>query len=121
MQKFTAILLLFTLLSSNFSRFFVYTGFKINKNYILTSLCENRNKPQLHCNGNCFLMKKIKQADKKEKADKQNSKKNNSQEAFIHTQTALITPFVKCIEPIFTNPTFTYPTKSNTFFQPPQA
>jgi len=31
----------------------------INYDYIVTNLCENRNKPQLQCNGTCYLAKML--------------------------------------------------------------
>ncbi|TAH01471.1 MAG: hypothetical protein EAZ15_07280 [Sphingobacteriales bacterium] len=121
MQKFTAILLLFALLSFNFSRCFIYAGYNLNKKYITTSLCENRNKPLMHCNGKCFLMKKIKQANNKEKCNEAEFKKNNSYEALITTKLVITIPLVKNISLVFKNPTFTYPKKSNFIFEPPQA
>lgn len=121
MKKLTAIFLIFALLSVGFSRCFIYAGFKINKNYIVASLCENRNKPQLHCKGNCFLMKKMKQAQQSEKSEAQQIKKNNLYEALIDTKIAVSVPLAKNIKRIFNNPTFIYPKKSNSVFEPPQA
>ena len=68
-RRFITYLLIFALISANFSRLFVYAGFELNRNYIAAKLCENRNKPWLHCNGKCYFMKKIKQAEEKEKND----------------------------------------------------
>lgn len=34
--------------------------YELNKSYIASTLCENKNRPQLHCNGNCVLMSKMK-------------------------------------------------------------
>ncbi|WP_345330033.1 hypothetical protein [Mucilaginibacter defluvii] len=62
-----AILLLIALISSGFSRSFVYAGFQVNQQYIAEKLCENRARPLLHCNGKCYLMKKLKAAEDKEK------------------------------------------------------
>ena len=33
--------------------------YAINREYIAKTLCENRNKPKLNCNGKCQLMKKM--------------------------------------------------------------
>lgn len=42
--------------------------FHINRDYIAKILCENRTRPQLNCNGKCYLAKKLKQQqDKKDK------------------------------------------------------
>ena len=32
---------------------FVYLDFELRKEYIIHHLCENRFKPQLHCDGKC--------------------------------------------------------------------
>ena len=37
-----------------------------NKEYITTVLCENKAKPQMACNGKCYLYKQIKQQEEKE-------------------------------------------------------
>ena len=36
--------------------------YNLNKEYIASVLCENRDKPQLACNGKCYLDKKIKES-----------------------------------------------------------
>lgn len=43
--------------------------YQINKEYITRVLCENRDKPQLNCNGQCYLAKKLKAQE--EQKDKQ--------------------------------------------------
>ena len=37
----------------------VYLDFELRKDYIIKNLCENRFKPQLNCNGKCYLAKKL--------------------------------------------------------------
>jgi hypothetical protein len=82
-RRTLAYLLIVTVVSVNFSRLFVYAGFELNRNYIATHLCENRDKPWLHCNGKCYFMKKIRQAEEKEKNDERQSQKNLFQEALF--------------------------------------
>nr|WP_293838260.1 hypothetical protein [uncultured Arsenicibacter sp.] len=42
--------------------------YQLNKEYIARVLCENRDKPQLHCDGKCYLAKRLKaQQDKQDK------------------------------------------------------
>jgi hypothetical protein len=41
-------------------------GYEVNRDYIAKNLCENRNKPQMHCNGKCHLNKELKEQQKKE-------------------------------------------------------
>ncbi len=42
-------------------------GYIINYDYIVKELCENRTKPELHCNGKCQLMKEMAKASENEK------------------------------------------------------
>lgn len=41
--------------------------YSINIEYIIAELCENKDKPELKCNGKCYLKKKMGEADKAEK------------------------------------------------------
>lgn len=70
-------------LSANFSRLFVFAGYEWNKDYIAAELCENREQPQLECNGKCFLSKKLEQAKEKQKQQEKEIQKNGFQEAFV--------------------------------------
>ena len=83
LKKVTALLLIATLISANFTRLFIYAGFELNRNYIATKLCENRDKPWLHCDGKCYFMKKIKQAQERERNEEHQSQKNLFQEALF--------------------------------------
>ncbi|HEY9533586.1 MAG TPA: hypothetical protein VIQ77_03590 [Mucilaginibacter sp.] len=83
LKKLTAIVLLLALVSVNLSRYFIYAGFELNKKYIAANLCENRDKPWLHCDGHCYFMKKIKAAQDTEKSDTRQSQKNLFQEVFF--------------------------------------
>src|ERR1700761_399340 len=88
LNRITVFLLLFSMIAANFSRLIVYAGFELNKKYIATELCENRDKPWLHCNGHCYFMKKIKQAQDNEKTAEHQSQKNLFQESFFSTPSA---------------------------------
>lgn len=82
-NRIVAICLLFSLIGSSFSRFFVYASFEVNQKYIASTLCENRDKPQLHCNGKCYLAKKLKQAEEKERKQEENAQKKGFQDNFL--------------------------------------
>ena len=60
------ILVMVGLLAQTFSKLFVIIDFRVNQSYIAKYLCENKNKPQMHCNGQCVFMKKLKQEEKKD-------------------------------------------------------
>ena len=83
MRSFIAYFLIAALIASNFSNLFVYAGFELNRDYIAKNLCVNRSKPWLHCNGKCYFMKKVKQAEEKEKNEERQSQKNLIQDAFF--------------------------------------
>lgn len=45
----------------------LYLDFEIRRDYIVKNLCINRNRPQMHCDGKCYLAKKIAALDEQEK------------------------------------------------------
>ena len=66
-MKFIAVpILMLLLLVQTFNTWITIIDFKINQNYIAAKLCQNRNRPQMHCNGQCVLMKKMRQHEKQE-------------------------------------------------------
>lgn len=77
LKRLLAIGLIVAMISVNFSRFVAYASFQVNKDYIAKVLCENKSRPEMHCNGKCYLMKKLKQAEENEK--KQSVKDNFGQ------------------------------------------
>jgi hypothetical protein len=83
LKQLTAWLLIFSVLTVNYSRLFVYAGFKLNQSYIAAKLCENRDKPFLHCNGKCYLMKKIRQAEDKQNNAERQAQKNLFQDVYF--------------------------------------
>jgi len=59
-------------------------SFKMNQEYIAATLCENKDKPQLHCNGKCVLSQKLKQAEEKEQ--KQRTQQLNDANVLFFSQ-----------------------------------
>jgi len=49
-----------------FSTYFIKVDFYLNQSYIAKNLCVNREKPMMHCNGKCYLSKKITEQEKKD-------------------------------------------------------
>ena len=116
-------LILITLLA-NFSHFFVFAGFELNQKYIAENLCVNKNRPWLHCDGRCYLMKKIKQAEENEK--KQAAKNNLSHLKISFFQEPLGSTFISPV--ILENTKDPFPSYRSgystryigTIFQPPK-
>jgi hypothetical protein len=66
-MKFVAApILILLLLTQTFSKWVVILNYQLNQKYIAEKLCENRKRPQLHCNGKCQLMLKMKATEEKE-------------------------------------------------------
>jgi hypothetical protein len=61
----------------------VYAGFEVNSKYIAETLCVNKSRPWMHCNGKCYLMNKLKQAEEKEKKQQKENSKSQYQEALV--------------------------------------
>jgi hypothetical protein len=120
LKRFTVLLLIASMISANFSRLFIFAGFELNRTYIANNLCENRDKPWMHCNGKCYFMKKIKQAEEKERSDERQSQKNLFQEAFISQRPAV--QFYSQLLQVMQVPTnrITLPNVVLPIFQPPK-
>jgi hypothetical protein len=112
--------LIFAILAGNFSRFFIYTGFEANQKYIAAELCVNRSKPMMHCNGKCYLAKKIKQAEEKEKKEEQ-SQKSRYQEAILTSVIVIEERFATPVESGFPELRYVLSHLSPAVFHPPQA
>lgn len=89
-NRFIAFCLLFAMFSASFSRFFVYASFEMNKKYIAAKLCENKNRPWLHCDGHCYFMKKVKQAEEKERKQAREDQKNRYVETLPNASFTLV-------------------------------
>ncbi|WP_338870210.1 hypothetical protein WBJ53_22155 [Spirosoma sp. SC4-14] len=68
MKNALVYILLFATLLPTVSPWGTIAYYHANKAYIARVLCVNRDKPELHCDGKCFLAKKLKeQQDKQDK------------------------------------------------------
>ncbi|GAB3522075.1 hypothetical protein [Emticicia fontis] len=76
MFKFKQIALIFLSLALVVKSFivpFICLDYELRKDFIIKNYCVNRNKPELHCDGKCFLAKKIQaQTEKEERSALQN-------------------------------------------------
>lgn len=53
----------------------VYSSYQMNKEYITSVFCINKEHPELHCDGQCFLARKLKDLDGKNKQVQENLKR----------------------------------------------
>lgn len=68
LKKLMTILLLTAVVALQLgSRWIIYASFKANQAYIARELCENKAKPQMHCNGRCHLKKQLAKEQEQER------------------------------------------------------
>ncbi len=68
-------LLVICTISNCYMQLVVYSGYQMNKEYITSVFCINKAHPELHCDGQCFLAKKLKDLDGKNKQAQENLKR----------------------------------------------
>jgi hypothetical protein len=66
--------MLIAVIGSTFSKAIVQLDYTINKNYIASTLCENRSKPACCCHGKCFLKKQLQKDEANDKNKSVNTK-----------------------------------------------
>ena len=59
MKKLTSYLLLLVYLLVSFNFFLPVVAYNINLKFIAEELCENKDKPEMMCNGKCYLGKQM--------------------------------------------------------------
>jgi hypothetical protein len=68
MRPLLTYLLLVAVLLPSISPWGTIAYYHLNRDYIARVLCENRSRPELHCDGQCYLAKKLKsQQDRQDK------------------------------------------------------
>lgn len=48
----------------------IFLDYELRKDYIIQNYCVNKNRPELHCDGKCYLAKQIKTAEQQEQQQK---------------------------------------------------
>ena len=122
-KRFIALFLLLALVGSGFSQFAVYLGFQLNQEYIAKTFCVNKNRPELHCNGRCYLMSKLKLVNEKEKKQAAKDTLNRMATSFLHKlhTISLQVPIAASITTHSTHYKFTYYSQYiATVFRPPK-
>lgn len=66
-----------------FSSVSIYADFIINNEYIATVLCINKEKPELQCDGKCYLKMELAK-DEEKKQSQENILKENNKVQFVY-------------------------------------
>lgn len=83
MKIFATIFLTFAIFIQTFSTFIIRADFYVNRSYIAKNLCINKDKPMMHCNGKCYLSKKLKQQEKQDQSPASRTEKFEAQPFFV--------------------------------------
>jgi len=78
MQFIPGIFLAAMILLQSASLLLVDAGYNANHSYIAAALCMNRDKPQMHCDGKCFLKKELSKQQEKESSSQRTGHQNSS-------------------------------------------
>ena len=122
MRKLISISLLFALSFECFSNIYVWAGYELNKSYISSVLCVNRDNPAMHCDGKCFLDKQLKQNQQRQ--DKDNGTLGNKIDVLLFCSDEMPVLFPGLYSKTFLFPKETlnnYSSPSFDIFHPPVA
>lgn len=67
-KSISVLILLLVLVSQLGAHFVLLADYYANRSYYLEN-CENRYRPQLHCNGQCILMKKLRKSESQQEKE----------------------------------------------------
>lgn len=68
LKKVIAIVVFTSLFSHSLCRIGITAWYELNRSSITTQHCENKDKPQVGCNGKCYLKKQLKKLDQNSEA-----------------------------------------------------
>lgn len=72
-QKITAFFLILLTIGSFGYKDYILINFSLHQDEIAAEHCVNKDKPELHCNGKCYLSKELKLIDDDSKEDVKNT------------------------------------------------
>jgi len=81
-KQLTVLFIMLAFLMQMFNKIFIVTEYFTNTASFAKN-CENKAKPQLHCNGKCQMMKKLNQEEKK---DQQNSERKSYKDEVLSSK-----------------------------------
>lgn len=93
-------ILMLLILAQTFSKWLVIAEYNLNKDYISKNLCINKTKPKLHCNGKCFMMKKMAEDEKQTPANNNSGFKIKTVEIICNEFASL---YILPLEPVKNN------------------
>ena len=65
-KKITAAILFFTLAFKMLMAPIIFADYELRKDFIIKNYCINKNRPELHCDGKCYLAEQLKKAEQED-------------------------------------------------------
>lgn len=90
--------------------------YAVNYNYIVNTLCVNKSKPEVHCNGKCYLSKEIAKTNADAESTPFNKTKNSGQKILDIYTLPEITEILHTGKIIVSNTNFIYETAYSFLF-----
>lgn len=91
MRQLLSILLLLSVSYQFTAKMGVILWYSANIDYVATELCENKDKPQMQCNGKCYLKKQLDKVDDKQDKEQAPTKKLKTElPEFITTSYSIV-------------------------------
>jgi hypothetical protein len=104
MRILSSIVLILVLLSKTAYGLFWQVNFRMNQREIARLECVNKNRPEMHCNGKCYLAKQLQKAEAQLDDKKQESTRSLEQLKWLETAVFASPDFPKVHEvAIFTD------------------
>ncbi|HTR31933.1 MAG TPA: hypothetical protein VMH27_21820 [Puia sp.] len=92
LRHYTAILLLLAFGASSFSKAVIVVNFYANQDYIAKNLCENRDRPIMHCCGRCQLRKRLNREADQDKNNAEQRADNKQEVLYFDESTTVLAP-----------------------------
>jgi len=120
-QRCIALILLLAFMAMSFSQAVVVVNFYANQDVIAKTLCENRDKPMMHCCGRCQLRKRLANQQNQDKDNPGRKADNKNSTLFFQLAGSLLAlPSIDLISSSYASLTAPMPVdRALPFFHPP--
>lgn len=99
LKQCTALVLLLATIATTFRKAVIVADFYANQDYIAKNLCENRDKPMMHCCGRCQLRKRLNREADQDKNNPEQRLENRQEVLFLdRSTTAAVVPTLSYVD-----------------------
>lgn len=72
-KKITGAILLITITFKMLMAPLIFADYELRKDFIIKNYCVNKNRPEMHCDGKCYLAKQIQKAEQEDEKQATNN------------------------------------------------